>query len=118
MNKGEATPPRNPSPFPYSPSHQRRKQPQRPARRPLKERISPAFLQRDRFTFCDGRLEIPLDLQDHGILVNIRGALKVQVQAAEVQIDGSHHRLAVVADKFLCVHKSRRVLIDLHAGLD
>ena len=42
-----------------------------------------------------------LHIIDHRIAVNVGRAFKMQVQASEIQINGSHHSLFVVADKYL-----------------
>ena len=40
----------------------------------------------------------------------------MQVKAAEIQVNGAHHSLFVVADKNLGVDKARRVFVNFHAG--
>ena len=63
-------------------------------------------LHRDKTAFLKGLLKITLHVKDHRIAVNIGRAFKMQVKAAEIQVNGTHHSLFVVADKNLGVDKA------------
>ena len=60
-------------------------------------------------------LKVRLDLGNTVRSAQIGGAFKVVVEAAVVQINGTHHSFPVVADKYLGVDEARRVLVDFDA---
>ena len=57
-------------------------------------------------------LEIPLHIAHGRAAVEIRRTLEVMVQAPVIQIDGTNHRLHVVAGKDLGVDKATGVWLD------
>ena len=63
------------------------------------------------------RRNLPGYPPDHRILIDVHSALKIQILAPEVHVDGAHHCLFIVTDKGLGMDKTRQVLIDLHSGL-
>ena len=54
---------------------------------------------------------ILLHIRHNGIPVKQRTALKMQVQAAKVHINGAHHCRFVITDIGLGMKESRRVLV-------
>ena len=62
-------------------------------------------------------LEILLNVPDTGSIRHPDGILKVMVQAAVVQIDGTHHRFPVIHHEHLCMDKAGAPLADLHTRI-
>ena len=60
-------------------------------------------------------MEIILDRVDFGHSVQIQCTLKVQVQAAEIEVDRTDYRAHIITDKHFGMDEARCVLIDLHA---
>ena len=60
-------------------------------------------------------LEIPLHVAHGRAAVEIRRTLEVVIQAPVIQIDGTNHRLYVIAGEDLGVDKARRILVQLHS---
>ena len=64
--------------------------------------------------FFQRLLKIALNIADAGGACHICRALKMVIQAAVVKVYGADYCGVVVADKNLCVYKSRGVFIDAH----
>ena len=58
------------------------------------------------------------DVRDARTVIEIHRILKMQVQAAVIEVDRADDGLAVVADEHLRVHEAGRVLVDLDAGVE
>ena len=97
--------------------HQRRDQPQGPSPEPVHQRQGFIGFHGHADTFFQCFVKICPDIPDHRILIDVHSALKIQILAPEVHIDGAHHCLFIVTDKGLGVDKAGQVLIDLHSGL-
>ena len=64
-----------------------------------------------------GFLEVGFCLLYSRIPEQVHGALKMQMQAPVVHVDGAYHSFRVITGKYLGMYKARHILIDLHAGL-
>ena len=64
--------------------------------------------------FC--RLEIFLNSKNRRSPIEIGRTLKVVIKTAVIQINRSDNSPTIVTHKYLCMNKSRSVLIDFYAG--
>ena len=69
-----------------------------------------ALLIRDRAALREGLHEVLLDLRVGGRIAEIDGVFKVQIQAAEIQIDRADDRLNTVGQIDLRVDEAGRIL--------
>ena len=72
----------------------------------------------DPAAFLQCTLEIILYITYYLILIHEGCALKMMVQASEIQVDASHSCFFIIADKDLGMGKARLVFVDLHSGSD
>lgn len=68
-------------------------------------------------TFLQGFLIVLFYIQNDRILINEGRTFKMLIQAPEIQIDAANHRLLIIRNKFLGMHKARCILVDLYARL-
>lgn len=68
--------------------------------------------------FFDGVQNIIADFVHDRGFVKQTAALKLQIEAAEIHVDGSDNGDVVVRDNHLFVQKARRVFVNLDARLD
>lgn len=102
---------------PLAPSHQRRDDLHKGFHHLVKEFLVPDAFLCHFPAFCKCGLIIRLHIVDTGRLIKIRSALKMMVQAAVIQIDGSDNAFSVITDEHLRVNKARGIFIQLYAGI-
>ena len=61
-------------------------------------------------------LKIPADIRNGAYPVQQHRIFKVQIEAAEIQVDGSHHGGEIIGEHLLGMEKTRAVFEDAHAG--
>ena len=69
----------------------------------------------DPAAFLQCTLEIILYITYYLILIHEGCALKMMVQASEIQINTAHHGLRIITGKYLGMYKSGPELVDLHS---
>ena len=62
--------------------------------------------------------KVKFNIIDHRVFPDIRSALKMEIQAPVVQIDGPYHSTFVITCENLGVYKSRCIFIDFHPIAD
>ena len=70
------------------------------------ENVEAAFLHGDGLAAGEGLLEVCLDGGKNGMIYEHTGVLEMEGQGAVVQVDGSHHGLAVIGQEDLGVEEA------------
>ena len=106
------------SPFSKKRLHQRRNELEQRGRDARVQRDARKIAVRDDLRLGTCGVIIRHNVLDAWTVIEIHRVLKVQVQAAVIEIDRANDGLAVVADEHLCVHEAGRVLVNFHPGVE